>query len=282
MVSGRPFRVVGSTMPQSDPSPLHHLTHPVIRNERELRNYVLKTCAVCVVAALAADVANQLVFFVNLTESLRSWTITMLLSGGIAYPVSRAIGKAHLDLYRTKEAFEALSRIDPLTGLLNRRALFDIARRINRPALMVLAIADIDRFKRVNDTHGHMVGDRVIRELSHVLTEEIGDLGHLCRLGGEEFALLATGIDEGVLRLRLEKARTRIALMQVVTREGVPVHVTISIGVAFAGHHSDIGTLYGEADKALYAAKKAGRNRIVFAGEGADEANAGARTVSSV
>ena len=91
---------------------------------------------------------------------------------------ARAIGKAHLELYRAKAEFEILSCTDELTGLLNRRALMQMAAA-QPPETMVLVIADIDRFKRVNDCHGHMAGDAVIQMVSRVAQAELGDLG--CR-----------------------------------------------------------------------------------------------------
>jgi diguanylate cyclase (GGDEF)-like protein len=244
---------------------MRRLVHPVIRTEHELRRFVLRTCLLCIGVALAVDVVNQLVFFISWPEAIRSWAITLGLALAIAYPVSRSVGRAYLALSRSRERFETLSRTDELTGLLNRRALLAAAAQ-SRPETMVLVIADIDQFKRINDGHGHLAGDRVIEMVGRLALAELGDLGHLGRIGGEEFALLATAVDAGVLALRLERLRVQIALTPAIV-DGTAVHVTISAGVAFGRGEQTFDDLYAEADQALYAAKAAGRNRISFAGE---------------
>ena len=251
------------------PGFLDALAHPVIRDESKLRAYVFKVCAVAAALAVCGDIVNQSIFWISFTEKLRSWAITLLLSVGIAYPVSRAIARAHLDLNRIKDDFETLSRTDPLTGLLNRRALFEAATAENT-RIIALVIGDIDRFKRVNDTHGHLIGDRVIREIAEALKQELGDLGMVGRIGGEEFALVADKIDKDLLRLRLEQARLRISLSRIKTREAETVRVTISIGAAFAGSDHGLDELYANADRALYAAKAAGGNCVIYDDEVGD------------
>lgn len=237
--------------------------HPTIRSDKELAGFILRTCIICASAALAVDVVNQTVFFESWITSLRSWGITVALATAIAFPVSRAIGKAHLALFRSKAEVETLSRTDELTGLLNRRALMELVDT-QPPETMVLVIADIDRFKRVNDNFGHMAGDAVIRMVSRIAQAELGDLGALGRVGGEEFALLTSDVSPSLLVLRLENLRTRIALTPVIAEGGTAVHVTISAGVALRGIGRDFDALYADADRALYAAKAAGRNRISY------------------
>jgi predicted signal transduction protein with EAL and GGDEF domain len=164
------------------------LAPPTIANGKELATFVIATTLVCFVVAFSADVINQLTFFVDWSTTIRNWMITALVTFLIAVPVSWAIGRAHLELYRAKLVVEELSRTDPLTALLNRRAIFDVAERIALET-MVLVIFDIDRFKRVNDTHGHLVGDEVIRMVARMMEDELGSLGYVDRIGGEESAL---------------------------------------------------------------------------------------------
>ena len=236
---------------------------PTIRDEAELTAFILRTCIVCAGAALAVDVVNQMLFFASWVATLRSWGVTVALAAAIAFPVSRAIGKAHLALTRSKAEVETLSRTDELTGLLNRRALMEMAVT-QPPETMVLVIADIDRFKRVNDNYGHMAGDAVIRMVSRIATAELGDLGALGRVGGEEFALLASDVSPSLLVLRLENLRTRISLTPVIAEGGTAIHVTISAGVAIRGVGRHFDDLYADADRALYDAKTSGRNRVSF------------------
>jgi diguanylate cyclase (GGDEF)-like protein len=153
------------------------------------------------------------------------------------------------------------STLDQLTGLLNRRA-FDLrfaevseqAAISAQPVSVVLA--DIDRFKAVNDEHGHAVGDAVLRDIAHVLRGRLRSFELLYRFGGEEFLLLLPGAHEeaaariaGTLRAAVEARRPA----------GLPV--TASFGVATASG-DDLSSLVARADAALYAAKAAGRNRV--------------------
>ncbi len=232
-----------------------------ITDQRELRGYVLRTSAVCAALAVSVDVVNHAIFFIGWPEALRSWAISALLGFGLALVVSRIIGKANLELYRAKQAVEKVSRTDPLTGLPNRRALLE---RAEAPEAMILVIFDIDRFKRINDTYGHLAGDEVIRAIANAMAAELGDLGQLGRLGGEEFALLASGGVPEDLSARLCAFCDRIAGTPVIFGN-VAVRVTVSAGVALRGPGTSFGQLYSEADQALYLAKAAGRNRIVFA-----------------
>ena len=257
--------MVGSVGRKLRPVPenLGKFFRPTIRDERELRQFILWTCLISAGAALAVDVVNQLLFFEGWAATLRSWSVTVALATAIAYPVSRAIGRSHLALFHSKLEVEVLSRTDELTGLLNRRALMELAET-GAPETMVLVIADIDRFKGVNDGYGHMAGDAVIRMVSRVAQAELGDLGAIGRLGGEEFALLGSDLSLSLLVLRLENLRTRISLTPVIAEGGIPIHVTISAGVAIRGAGRSFDTLYADADKALYEAKAAGRNRIAY------------------
>jgi hypothetical protein len=157
-----------------------------ITNKRELFNYVVCVTAVCVAIALAVDVTNQLAFFVDWATCLRSWAITIILVLALAIPISRMIGNAHLQLYQAKSLAEQLSRTDQLTGLPNRRALMEAVSTAKLETL-ALVIVDIDRFKRVNDTHGHLAGDAVIRTIGQMMATDFGEVGQVARVGGEEF-----------------------------------------------------------------------------------------------
>ena len=237
-----------------------------IRSERDLRRYITRTIALCVAAALAFDIVNQLTFFDTWTATLRSWALTVFVVLVIATPVARAIGKANLALFRAGQT-------DPLTGLLNRRALLE---GIDDPAaLMVLMIADINRFKAVNDTYGHLAGDTVLCAVAAMLERDLGPFGRVGRLGGEEFALVCGGRDSAPIMERLERCRETIARTPVLCG-GAAVSVTVSAGVAHRLPGESFEQLYAAADQALYRAKAAGRNRVVVAGVAEAEATAAA------
>ena len=241
---------------------IRHFTHPTVASRRDLVVYVVTTSALSFAIALGADVANQLTFFEGWAVAFRSWSITIVVVTVIAIPVSFAIGRAHLELYGAKLVVEKLSRIDPMTGLPNRRAVFEIAER-NEAQTMVLVIFDIDRFKRVNDTLGHLAGDDVIRRVSQMMADAFRPLGTVGRIGGEEFMLVGSDVDIDRLVASLADFRERLAATSILTRD-TAVAVTMSAGVAVNGKGVDFNDLYADADHALYRAKALGRNRICY------------------
>jgi diguanylate cyclase (GGDEF)-like protein len=241
---------------------LKELRRIEIRNPAELRRYVVLTTLLCIVAAVAIDVVNHMLLFQSWPIAIKSWIVTSLIALVIAAPVSRAIGVAHLNLYRTKQEVEALSRTDPLTGLLNRRALLEIAGKPLTDG-MALVIVDIDRFKRVNDIHGHLVGDEVIKSIAHRMVEDLAAVGQVGRIGGEEFALLTAGVPAEVIAESLRTFRDHIAATEIAAG-AARVSVTISAGVALKPPARDFTELYSNADRALYVAKKSGRNCVCF------------------
>jgi two-component system, cell cycle response regulator len=156
---------------------------------------------------------------------------------------------------------------DALTGLNNRRslerrlpAMIETARL--RGAALTMMILDIDHFKRVNDTHGHDVGDRVLKGFAAQLQEIVrgGDL--LCRLGGEEFVVVMPGVDAAQAARIAERARETTESRQFLIDGAGSVSITVSIGVAEWREKSDSAELYRRADRALYLSKAAGRNRV--------------------
>jgi diguanylate cyclase (GGDEF)-like protein len=233
-----------------------------ITSERELVTYVATTTGACGCAALLVDVINQLSFFVDWPTCLRSWAITVFLVVSLAAPVSRAIGRANLQLHRAKIAADLVGRTDDLTGLPNRRAFME-AVAAERPDALALAIVDIDRFKRVNDIHGHLAGDAVIRSVAQLMAAELGDLGEVARVGGEEFALLSWGAPPAVLAARFNDFRALLGSTPVAAGHG-SVRVTVSAGIALRRENETFDQLYAAADGALYGAKAAGRDRIQF------------------
>ena len=156
-----------------------------------------------------------------------------------------------------------LANVDDLTGLPNRRAYFAAAERLLQQARSgegryFCAIADIDDFKRVNDTHGHEVGDRVLIEVSTAMQLVAPQQGLIARLGGEEFALA------GIFKDEEEARETCLALVRAVA--SLPaMHEEITISLGFAGDTAaeSVSLLLSRSDEALYWAKLSGKNRVV-------------------
>jgi diguanylate cyclase (GGDEF)-like protein len=237
----------------------------MIRTERQLIAYVVRVVVFCAVLAVGLDVLNQLVFFIDWQTSIRSWILSALIAGVIAAPVALAIGRTHLELYQAKLVVEELSRTDPLTGLLNRRALLGFTDA-GMPEVMALVIADIDRFKSVNDSYGHLAGDEVIKMIGHAMQAELGAFGQVGRIGGEEFALISSADASETLIAALWDFRDRIAATPIVIGSA-SIRVTISIGVARRKPDQSFADLFAETDRALYLAKASGRNRVVSSDE---------------
>lgn len=162
---------------------------------------------------------------------------------------------------------EEEARSDPLTRLPNRRAFEDrLAAAQAEGRTLTLAICDLDRFKKVNDTHGHGVGDRVLRMVADVLRASCA--GHMvARIGGEEFVVLFEGLDCAAAAKILEEARAEIAGRQFKVRgTDAPLgRITFSAGVASCTGDPDDPPLK-RADRLLYQAKRGGRNQIVAEG----------------
>ncbi|MES9940414.1 MAG: diguanylate cyclase [Candidatus Thiodiazotropha sp. 6PLUC2] len=181
------------------------------------------------------------------------------------------LGKAALirdvTAQKNREAYlEAISYKDELTGLLNRRSLTDVlAQSVSeakeRNKSLTLLMLDMDHFKRLNDTYGHGMGDRMLKTFGHLLMKRLRDSDYACRYGGEEFSVILTGTGvEGGMKTAED---IRKAVSQVVI-DGVSI--TISIGLASLSQclESSSKCLLEAADCALYMAKQQGRNRTVI------------------
>ncbi|WP_457094372.1 GGDEF domain-containing protein [Microvirga sp. P5_D2] len=239
---------------------LTRLTMPTISSRRKFLRYVLLVNAFGLIVAFAIDITQQLVFFTIWAAVLRSWALTFVAVIVIATPVAVVFARAQRDVQSAKKALEDLSRTDPLTDLPNRRALME-AGEASTSQTMVLVIADIDRFKAVNDTYGHRAGDAVLQTIGRIMTAHLARYGLVGRLGGEEFALIAANASlEQILPVLGDLLRA-IETTPLVTPGGL-VRITMSAGIAIRDPFDPFGQLYSEADQALYQAKRSGRNRI--------------------
>jgi two-component system cell cycle response regulator len=180
--------------------------------------------------------------------------------------------KRHADQLRTRlERSVELAIIDPLTGLHNRRYMEShlktlVAQSIQAERPLSVLIADIDHFKAVNDTWGHDIGDKVLREFAMRFRSNIRGVDLACRLGGEEFLSIMPDTDMyGALNVG-ERVRACVAGLPFDTVASGSLQVTASVGVAtLQGRFDTPETLFKRADEALYAAKREGRNRVIAA-----------------
>ena len=192
---------------------------------------------------------------------------------GLLATVGLVIGQALAMLLllqdRALRQIERLIEVDVLTGLLNRRGFDERLRRLMQRGDApppVLALLDVDHFKRINDTHGHAVGDAVLSGIGERLRDALRPLDLAVRLGGEEFAVIWAQPEPGGEARLGERLRQAIASQPFMTAAG-PLTVTVSAGVARArGAEEAPEALFSRADAALYAAKGAGRDRVELAG----------------
>jgi diguanylate cyclase (GGDEF)-like protein len=178
----------------------------------------------------------------------------------------------HSDIQHRSDAV-----IDQLTGMLNRKALGARTHELAQQSQVTgepvgVIVADVDHFKRVNDTRGHAVGDIVLKEVAYVLRKQLRAFDLAYRLGGEEFVILVPGSELAHTSELAERLRAAVAANLI--RGGLSV--TISLGVAGSRRDErfDYAAVFAEADAALYNAKRSGRNRVCIVGGDDDEPRA--------
>ncbi len=170
----------------------------------------------------------------------------------------------HANIQLLREA-----RQDALSGLMNRRALDDVEQRIvvgefDAAAQFAVLVLDVDHFKRINDEHGHAVGDEVIRALGSIISSSVRADDLAFRMGGEEFGVFMPGAGEKAAERVADEVRARCA-----SAEGLPFAIRLSGGVAVGRFATDaLSDTTERADRALYQAKRGGRDRVVLAGAG--------------
>ena len=161
---------------------------------------------------------------------------------------------------------ESLASIDGLTGVMNKRVFTEVSEEIlklsnrNNKELSILML-DIDFFKKVNDTYGHMIGDEILKHLVHTVKNALRESDIFARFGGEEFIILLLETDENSTLLKAEKIR-RVVKETAYVENAYNIVINISIGVAYKKDEAKIIDLINRADEALYMSKNNGRNQV--------------------
>lgn len=194
------------------------------------------------------------------TQALALALFVTLLGVAMVYGVRK---------FRQARTLQSLASTDELTGLANRRALMALAQQALAGARrdggrLALLMIDVDHFKRINDAHGHGVGDAVLRQLAQTLAQGLRERDRLGRLGGEEFLAVLPDADEAAAHQVAERMRAAVAAAPLPRAEGA-LPYTVSIGVAGVRPGDTTDALIARADAALYRAKAAGRDRVVVA-----------------
>lgn len=248
---------------------LYDVARAILRERRALRPPDYLTGALflaCAVLALMRGAFEFLGAEVVARDTLVTMANIVFVSGAVL-PMLGTIGFILMGVDRLNDDLTRLAMVDPLTGVYNRRTLAGLAQTAianaarARTPLSLLAI-DVDHFKRINDDFGHDSGDEALRHLVAFMKESLHPQHVLCRIGGEEFAILLPGADEQEACLTAERVRQHIAA-SAFSVHGHTFRLHVSIGVATVdGETRDLAALLRVADHALYAAKRAGRNRV--------------------
>ncbi|MFN3659416.1 MAG: diguanylate cyclase [Pseudolabrys sp.] len=236
------------------------------------------------------DVGGQAVatavLLVDVSQEINTARLALLL-GAIAYLAGgillfvlfyRLVGWLGRRIETGQQRLEQLAIVDELTGVYNRRmydSILDseIARAQRHDRRLSVLILDIDHFKRVNDSHGHLVGDQVLHQVATLLRDSVRAENSVCRYGGEEFAIIVPEFGADAAGELAERLRDAVARRTFGGGPGHEVRVTVSIGVAgFPDMAHSADALTAAADAALYTAKQAGRDRVVIYRPGSEAA----------
>jgi diguanylate cyclase (GGDEF)-like protein len=207
---------------------------------------------------------------INIVDAWLSIPISISLLLGMIY-----FKKLLLELEVKNTTLEEISKKDSLTPALNHsttmvRAELEVKRSFRGQKCIAFLMLDIDHFKLVNDTHGHLMGDQVLVNLAALCQKELREIDVFGRVGGEEFLIVLPETNQALAVEVANRLRIRIEESEMATVAKTPIFITVSIGISIfdpqQGKHSDASTIvreyYGLCDSAMYHAKQAGRNQV--------------------
>lgn len=272
---------------------LHIACHILLYNETmkfEIRDKRELIRAIAVTVTLSILLSNILVYFFETTFSppiaLSDFIGTTFISGIASTIASTLIFSQTYQLSQTKTKLENLNErllfmqkklrkqaeTDSLTGLANRRSFFsslqkEISRHQRHQHPLSMLLIDIDHFKKVNDSFGHIAGDHVLQELAITLEDSVREHDLVARTGGEEFCALLpeTKRDEAADMAERIRQSVKSVHMECKICNAPMIKITVSIGVAEIASGEDVDKFYNRVDMALYCAKNAGRNCVKVA-----------------
>jgi diguanylate cyclase (GGDEF)-like protein len=242
-----------------------------------IRHFILKQgvikSALCitVISVLLSVVIAKLVSTLTPGDSAQfNLTLAILVPALIAPPFGYIFMSLYFELEKVREEVHALAITDELTGIFNRRHFMKLAEgELERAKRyrhhLSMMIFDIDNFKRVNDHYGHLCGDAVLRELSVACRTILRQCDIFARFGGEEFIIMFPETDR-TSAIQVANRLCQLVANLVIEHKSVQIQVTISVGVTTNNSTLDtLDDLLNQADKALYQAKRLGKNRLEIA-----------------
>ena len=244
-----------------------------------MKRIILKSTLVAIASVVASILIAAVVVSV-LGGSLdgNAWAMLIICPLMVAWPASayafwqsaklkstlHELERAHAELAAAHSSLEEKSRRDPMTGMLNRDTFFVALERSRRKTDSgALLIIDADHFKKINDSFGHLTGDKALLEIADAIKRAVRAEDLLGRIGGEEFAAFLGGAtDEEAMRVA-ERIRSEVELIRFQPEEGRVVPLTVSIGGTLCVPEANLSELMRAADKRLYEAKNGGRNLAI-------------------
>ncbi len=231
-----------------------------VRNWRAI--FLFSAAITAVAVAVPVVVVEGALWQVPFWAKLPILSVAALIPFFIAAPISVFALYIVKTLHLTIDRLDQLVRFDPLTGLLSRMQ-FMVFTEENRVQGGHLILADADKFKVINDTHGHAAGDEALKYLAASMQQVFGAHGLVARVGGEEFAIFLPRMARPQVELLLSALGTKLRSTGFNFR-GRQIVPTISAGVVVVDPQSTLSNLMARADEALYAAKSGGRDQFVF------------------
>jgi len=217
---------------------------------------------------LSAGISALVHTTIGVPMSGLAWGVTLACPALIAPTMSWWAFDLVLKVERAHEQLRVQSTIDHLTGIFNRRYFMDRLReeidRTQRSGTpFAVAFIDVDNFKRINDEHGHLSGDEILRQLTQTCAKQVRGIDTLARIGGEEFALLLPQTAPAEAQHLVERLRASVAATRAKVGESW-IDITVSIGLTSSSREVlDVNGVLRRADEALYDAKRQGKNRLV-------------------
>ncbi len=224
------------------------------------------TGAFLITVLIAAMITEPLLKLENIALKIAAGKFDLTKPNGRTHDAFNVLAQS---MYNMAKRLELLVYNDPLTGIYNRlllniRLREELARSRRHEWPLAMLVVDIDHFKKINDTYGHLVGDEMLIGCSRILSDHIREEDCLARFGGEEFVILAPSMTGENAQQLAERIRAGMENEKFITRAGgTTIRMTISIGISiYPDHAGNENELMSQADKALYKAKAQGRNRV--------------------